>query len=361
MAAALLAGFVGHRIDEKADWLPRISFRHQARDVAPGALLRTIGDRRGIDRPIDVAVLVHGLFIDEQNFLLGPDPLADALEPIFGWTPLLVRYNSGKHISDSGRDLADLLHQLHEEWGHRLGRVQLIGHSMGGLVARAALSTLERRNDDVLDHIERLFLLATPNHGAELERLGHLVEASLARLLSLPGRGRALFEGPEKPPRGAIAEALDEVATSAIERLASAAGFPIRTLRGIVELRSHGIRDVRYGYMQEVEWRTDEQMGARYGINHRRPLPPPAGVKTYAVAGSLLPVVGSTPSRIRNDGLVSVASAAAFGGDFDDLGVVSGERFVEVPLLAHQLVPSSERVRARMRDWIDADPRKAHR
>lgn len=354
MAVAFLAGVVGHREEQNASWLPAMSFRHQARDVRADELLALIGDRRGSERPIDVAILVHGLFIDEQNFILGPDPLADQLEPMFGWTPLLVRYNTGRHISHSGRDLADLLVGLRDAWGSRLGRVQLVGHSMGGLVARAALGTLHKRHDAVLEHVERMFLLATPNHGAELERLGHLIDVSLARLMRLPARGLDLIGGRSTRKRGLVADTFHEAADRVFDGVGATVGFPLRSIRRLMAMRSDGIRDVRWGYMQESEWRLDGQMPGRFAINLRRPLPPPPGVRTYAVAGSLLPVAGATPSRLRHDGLVSVASAAGFGGDFDDLGVVHSGRFAEVPMLAHQLVPSSERVREKMREWVAA-------
>lgn len=352
MAVGFLSGLVGHRTDQHADWLPQMSFRHQARDVTPEELLATIGERKGRGRPIDVAVLVHGLFVDEQNWLLGPDPLAAVIEPMFGWTPLLVRYNTGRHVSQSGFDLADLLERLRDAWGPRLGRIQVVGHSMGGLVSRSALGALQRRDSEVLNHVERLFLLATPNNGAELERLGHTIEVALARTLRLPSRGRSLL-GPKKPidSGGLVADTFREVIDGLLDRAGATASLPIRSAKSLVGLRSDGIRDVRYGYMQESEWRLDLQMSDRLLINHRRPLPPPDGVATYAVAGSLLPSIGSRPSRFRNDGLVSVASAAGVAGDFDDLGVVDTGRFAEVPLLVHQLLPSSERVRAHMRRW----------
>lgn len=356
LAVGFLAGLVGHRVDLHGDWVPAMSFRHQARDVGADELLAILGDRRGSGRPIDVAVLVHGLFVDEQNWLLGSDPLAAVLEPMFGWTPLLVRYNTGRHISHSGTDLADLLDGLHDAWGSRLGRIQVVGHSMGGLVSRAALGALQRRGSAVLEHIDRLFLLATPNHGAELERLGHAIEVALSRAMRLPSRGLDLL-GPRKPvdSGGLVADTFREVIDGVLERAGATASLPIRSARALVGLRSDGIRDVRYGYMQESEWRLDKQFSERLLINHRRPLPPPPNVTTYAVAGSLLPTVGAEPSRFRNDGLVSVASAAGFGGDFDDLGVVDSGRFAEIPLLVHQLLPSSERVRAKLREWVAAD------
>lgn len=327
--------------------MPKMSFRHEARDVSPGQLLRILNVDHDQRKPIDVAILVHGLFVDEQNWTLGPDPLEARLRAEFGWAPLLVRFNTGRHVSQNGDDLADLIVSLHEEWGDRLGSVQLIGHSMGGLVSRSALASLERRSAEVLNRVQRLFLLATPNQGADLERLGNMLEVSLGHLERMPRNGLRLFGSIEMSRKGDR-----DVFTTALDRAKSAASLPVRSLRGLVQLRSDGIRDVRYGYMQEREWEMDAAWSNRALVSHKRPLPPPPGVATYSVAGSLWVRPGSKPSRWRNDGLVSVASAAGKGGDFDDLLVVDGGRFVELPLLLHQLLPTSERVRAQMLQWV---------
>ncbi len=357
MTQAVLAGVVGHHEERHASWLPKMSFRHRAQDIAPDALLAQIDARRSDhSRPIDVAVMVHGLFVDEQNWTLGPEPFADAVEPMFGWTPLLVRYNAGRHISQNGAALAALLGDLRDAWGPRLGRIQVVGHSMGGLVSRAALGTLERTQSPVLDHIDRLFLLGVPNHGAELERLGHSVEVALGHTLRLPRQGLSLFRR-SRPvgPSGLVSDTLRDVVDGIMQRAATTAAIPLQSARSLVQMRSDGIRDVRYGYMQESEWRLCAQWNDRLWVSHRRPLVPPASVATYAIAGSLVPVTNPRPSRLRNDGLVSVASAAGKGGTFDDLQVVEQERFAEFPMLVHQLLPSSARVRAQMREWIVRD------
>ena len=339
-ADATLAGFVGHR-DGFDDWLPPMSFRHAARDVDAHQLLRIVRAERPRRGQIDVAVLVHGLFVDEQNWTLGPDPLGDRLQDEFGWTPLVVRFNTGQHISENGEALADLIIELYEEWGQELGTIQFIGHSMGGLVARSALSTLEARQASVLNRVERLFLLATPNQGADLERVGHTVEMALRHVQRLPSYGLRLLGGSQESEEN-----------SAFARVQNVAALPLRSVRGLIGLRSDGIRDMRYGYMQRREWEMDTVWHDRALVSHKRPLPPPLGVRTYSIAGSLWPRAAETPSRWRNDGLVSVASAAGKGGDFDDIQVIENNRFVEIPLLLHQLLPTSERVRGQMARWI---------
>ena len=260
-----------------------------------------------------------------------------------------MRYNTGRHVSENGEALADLLERLHGVWGHRLGRVQVFGHSMGGLVSRSALYQLEQRRAPVLEHIDRLFLMATPNHGADLERIGHATEYALNLVLQMPGHGvRLLRERVEGRSGGRrIAET--------VQALVSVTGAPLRTIEAVLGARSDGIRDVRFGYLLREEWESAAHDEHRFMLNHRRPVPPPESVRTWAIAGSLWPDVGSQPSRVRNDGLVTVASAAG-RGEFDDLGVVEAGRFAEIPTLVHQLVPSSRRVLAKIRSWIEDDP-----
>src|SRR5206468_2497925 len=50
-----------------------------------------------------------------------------------GRTPLYVRYNTGRHVSENGASLDALLDTLPEVEG-----LAIVGHSMGGLVARSA-------------------------------------------------------------------------------------------------------------------------------------------------------------------------------------------------------------------------------
>ncbi|MCB9507692.1 MAG: alpha/beta hydrolase [Myxococcales bacterium] len=359
LAAATLAGMVGHRVDAGEGWLPKMAFRVAGRDVDADALLATIGTRRGNHRPIDVAVLVHGLFVDEQNWTRGPDPLPGRLEALFGWSPILVRFNTGLHISDNGEALARLLVELHDAWGPRLGRIQVVGHSMGGLVSRSALAALERQNAAVLERVERLFLLATPNHGADLERLGHFIEVSLRRAaqLSKPdGQGGALAVRARAVAPALVAPAVGELAQRLAVRAGATASLPARSLESLLALRSDGIRDVRYGYMLRAEWESAADAGDPLLTSHRRRLPPPPHVRTFAVAGSLWPTAGARPSRLRTDGLVSCASAAGVG-EFDDLGVVASGHYAEVPVLLHQLVPASRRVRAHLRGWAEHERR----
>src|SRR3954471_17419693 len=121
--------------------------------LALGALNGAVGDRLaesgnplaldmtlqgGGDSP-RVAVFVHGLCeTDDAWALFGRHPYGARLEEELGYTPLYLRYNTGIHISDNGRRLARLLEETVESWPVPVEEIALVGHSMGGLVARRA-------------------------------------------------------------------------------------------------------------------------------------------------------------------------------------------------------------------------------
>ena len=347
---AVIGGLAGSRQMPALIHLPSMAWRADYEDVSPHQLLHLANKRRRGTR--DVAVFIHGLMIDESCWKGAIDPFCNHVDSLLGWTPLFVRYNSGLHISQNGALLADLLIELFEDWGDQVGRIQLVGHSMGGLVARSCLEVLRQRNHSVLERVQRMFLLCTPNGGVEVEQLRYGVENGLRLVGELaPQLIESLLPSERANPK------LQDLAVRALVRTTTTAAASIpRALTSaalwFVNFPSDGIRDVRFGYMQEEEWQLHQQDELAFMTNHRRPLPPPEHVETYALAASLWPTVSDTPSRVRNDGIVTVASVAAQTLDFDDLGLHAQDRFVELPLLAHQMAPVSSRVAQQIEAWV---------
>ena len=87
-------------------------------------------------------MFVHGLMGEEHGWLLGRrqgrEDYGTRLARDLGCTPVYVRYNTGRHISENGRSLADLLEAVVDAWPVEVEEVALVGHSMGGLVSRSA-------------------------------------------------------------------------------------------------------------------------------------------------------------------------------------------------------------------------------
>lgn len=88
-----------------------------------------------------IVVFLHGLcenesywsFYGERTGTSYPEALA-----AMGWTPVLLRANTGLPVRENGAALAGLLQRLVAAWPVRVERIALVGHSMGGLVMRAA-------------------------------------------------------------------------------------------------------------------------------------------------------------------------------------------------------------------------------
>ncbi len=120
------------------------------------------------------------------------------LEEDLGVSAVVLRYNSGRHISENGEALAELLERLCAAWPVRVREIAVVGHSMGGLVARSACHHGRSREHRWTPLITHLVCLGTPHLGAPLERatngaswaLGKLPETRpLARLLNLRAAG----------------------------------------------------------------------------------------------------------------------------------------------------------------------------
>src|SRR5947209_17457574 len=95
-----------------------------------------------------LVVLVHGSSMNDRQWLRGVDNRAAsspgghdhgaALARDLDATAVYVHYNSGRRIDESGRELATLLDELVREWPVPIESIAIVGHSMGGLVARSA-------------------------------------------------------------------------------------------------------------------------------------------------------------------------------------------------------------------------------
>lgn len=136
---AAVNGLIGDRLDAEAHPLAiPFSVRVGGEDVPldPAALAAaypTAGPR--------LVVLLHGLGENEAAWGLhreerGTTYVEELAED--GWTPVLLRMNSGLPLRANGVGLASLLERLVAAWPGEVERIALVGHSMGGLVVRAA-------------------------------------------------------------------------------------------------------------------------------------------------------------------------------------------------------------------------------
>ncbi len=119
----------------------------------------TVGKKR-------LLVLVHGLCMNDQHWSRDGHDHGAALADELGYLPLYLRYNSGLRISDNGEALAKILETLIRNWTQPVEEVAILGHSMGGLVARSACHHGRLARHAWLKHLDKLVFLGTPHHGA---------------------------------------------------------------------------------------------------------------------------------------------------------------------------------------------------
>ncbi len=151
-----------------------------------------------------VALFVHGLGTTEWSWCLDAeryhgDPattFGTLLEADLGFTPVYVRYNSGRRVSDNGRLLAAQLERFVEAYPTTVGDLTLFGHSMGGLVLRSAIHHAEERGFTWPSLVRRVFCLGAPHHGAPLAKLSQVIGNAL-KVVDLPAAqiGARIFDG----------------------------------------------------------------------------------------------------------------------------------------------------------------------
>ncbi len=115
-----------------------------------------------------------------------------------GWTPVMLRANTGLGLRENGAALAALAQRVVDEWPVEATRIALVGHSLGGLVMRAAGAVVSDAEAPWTELVTDVVTLGTPHLGAPIARgighgstgLGRLPEtAAFGRILDWRSRG----------------------------------------------------------------------------------------------------------------------------------------------------------------------------
>lgn len=142
-----------------------------------------------------VAVFVHGLCENESYWERWRDRTGTTYGEMLageGWTPVFVRANTGLPLRESGAGLSAVLQRLVEAWPVDVTRVALVGHSMGGLIIRAAGAVASDADEPWAARVSDVVTLGTPHLGAPIARgIGH-GSRGLARLPETAAFGRIL-------------------------------------------------------------------------------------------------------------------------------------------------------------------------
>jgi pimeloyl-ACP methyl ester carboxylesterase len=133
-----------------------------------------------------IAIFVHGLGETDAAWRLRATPeqpgYGARLERELGYTPLELRYNTGRRIAENGRALAALLEELYDAWPPPVEDIVLVGHSMGGLVARSACNYGHAGGQGWTRAVSHVICLGSPHLGAPLEKGVHALGWALGRV-----------------------------------------------------------------------------------------------------------------------------------------------------------------------------------
>jgi pimeloyl-ACP methyl ester carboxylesterase len=311
-SAAVIAAVNGLYGDELTDrdnpLAGAMAIRHRGKVVAPTADGLAAAFPSATER---VVVFVHGWCLTERSWSRRPREqetqdsrnYGERLREELGFSPVKLRYNTGLHVSANGRTLAEMLDRLHAHWPVPISELVLVGHSMGGLVARSACHYGAEQQYRWVDAVSHVVCLGSPHLGTDLEKGVSVASWALARL-------------PET-----------------------------RALATFLNVRSDGVKDLRFGACLDEDWRDADPDEFLRDRCHEAPFLPHA---TYHfVAATVTP---SLLGIVAGDHLVRPHSAAGRGRSrripFETEHGLTLTGLNHFDLLNHPLVY------AKLRDWL---------
>ena len=306
VALAALNGVLGDHLAETDNPLALpMRFRHHGRTLLldRGELAEAFPNAAG-----RVAVFVHGLCMSDRQWTRQNHDHGVALAHDLGFAPVYLSYNSGLHVSVNGRAFAEMLEALIEEWPRPIDDFVVIGHSMGGLVARSACDYGEAEGHRWRRQLRKLVTLGTPHHGAPLERVGNWVDHVVAKTQY----------------------------TAAFAKLG--------------KVRSAGVTDLRYGNLVDEDWQGRDRFALEQ--DKRRAIPLPEGIACYAIAGTTASSASGLIDRLVGDGLVPVASALGHHKDPARALAFAADRQAVATATGHLDLISSRDVYEQIARWL---------
>lgn len=292
-----LNGLVGDRFEREGSKMAiQMAVRRRGADVAldPDSLGQAFPQAAG-----RIVVFLHGLSESESFFELHREQVGSTypeLAASLGWTPVMLRANTGLPVRTNGVELAALLRDLVAAWPVPVTRIALVGHSMGGLIMRAACAVRPERDGT--------------DEGPRADRWSGLVTDVVT--LGTPHRGAPLATGVGHGSRW-------------LARLPETSAFG-----RILDHRSVGIADLVEGLGEEV--------------------PPLPHARHRLVAATLTTSERHPVGRWVGDLLVQVPSAHGRRGASQ---LFPNAEVVHVPRTGHFGLLNHPDVHTRMRDWLD--------
>lgn len=235
-----------------------------AAENSPLAIKMELKSNAPLVRP-RLLLMVHGLCMNDELWTWKAHNHGEAIAKVLGMDCLYLHYNTGRHISENGRDFDILLEKWLAERGIATEEIMILTHSMGGLLTRSALYQAGARGATWPNLVKKVFFLGTPHHGAPMERLGSYVDFIFAAVPYLTPFAR------------------------------------------LGKVRSKGIEDLRFGNIVAEDWENLDDVSRLCDHRHVFDLPP--NIDFYAIAAALCKSDTDYKSRFLGDSLVQIESA----------------------------------------------------
>ena len=264
-----------------------------------------------------VLIVVHGLCMNDLQWTSQVDGKsinhAEMLATKLGYTPVYVRYNTGRHTSQNGQALSNQLELLTALWPVPLTEISVLVHSMGGLVTRSAVHVAQHSKRQWVSKLKHIVFLGTPHQGATLEKAGNWIDVLL---------GVTPYSAPFKK---------------------------------LVELRSSGITDLRFGHVLDSDWQDQDRFKSKTKQEQadREHLPLPEGVACFTVAATLAAKRSLLADRLIGDGLVPLNSALGVHRDPSHSLVFAKSSQLIVYRTSHMALLGSSEVSEQLLTWLN--------
>jgi len=304
---SILNGVLGdHMRDQGNPMTISMSLRHEGKvlELERNALARDIAQPSN-----KLLVMLHGHCMNELQWCQDGHNHGEILAAANGYTPIYLRYNSGLHISENGRNFSVLLDDLVENWPVPITELNILGYSMGGLVGRSAFHYGAKADHLWQSYVRKMFFVGTPHHGSMLEQAGNVLE-------------KALEISPYSHP-----------------------------LSRLGKIRSAGTTDLRHGNLIDEDRVCQDRFA--HTTDKRQFSQLPSGVDCYAISATIAKEHCEIRGRLIGDGLVPLRSALGHHSDKNrSLDIPQEQQRVFYGMNHMQLLESKE-VCAQLQEWIE--------
>jgi pimeloyl-ACP methyl ester carboxylesterase len=132
-----------------------------------------------------ILLVIHGLCMNDLQWSTTHDDVpinhAETVAIACNFSTIYLRYNTGRAIEENGAELNLKLDELMNSWPIAIKEINVLVHSMGGLVVRSAVHQADQSASKSTwrKKLKRIAFLGTPHHGAPLEKAGHWIDLLL--------------------------------------------------------------------------------------------------------------------------------------------------------------------------------------